>query len=1063
MRTPAQHVVHHTHRLLVWLGGLAAVLILVAIGGIWRLLQGPIELDRLVPYVEEALNRSSAGIGIAISGVSIGLDQETHRLDLRAENVRLSLPNGERLANVPQMATSFSLGGLLGGRLEPTRLVVEHAVIALRRDENGAISFRVGNGDTAGSDDLALDNALAVFAPLRPDTPWSGLREISVRDATVLVDDRASGRVWRADRAAATLQRGEDGAEGSLAFAVALGGGTPELHASYRYSGRTQKLDLKFAADRVNPATLATLSPALAELAQAQFPVSGIADIRFDAARGVPEAARVDLDFGAGTIATDLLASGRAPVAHGELHADYAQETGELRLDKLALDLGGGTTLALTGRLDGLPPRVVTASTAPPRLAGSLAVTLSHVPTARLGDLWPRGVSPGGRRWIAANLPEGMLDELALQLAVKVDTATMAADFAEPRGTMRYHDLTVDYFNGLPPVKKVSGTATVDDRHIEFAVGGAALKSLKVTGGTVSISDIGAPVETLAVDVAVSGPLQDVLETIDAKPLHYAHEAGIDPARLGGKADAQLHFKLPLLASLKLDAVDYGAKATLSGVSYGKVALDRPLTEGALTLDLGHTGVHAQGSGKFDDVPATIDGNLYFHAKNGPRAHYRIGLTLDDEARRRLDWTIAGDRLSGPVGVDLNYTVANTGTRSDLDATLDLTGATLTLDEAGWKKPPRQPATAKIAVALNDEVVTAIPQLDIRAPGLDGRFAVGLNPTDRRVERVDIRRLVVADDDVAGTVSRSPNGGWRADIRGNRLDLHRLLKQSLNDDRPGSEEPLAIDAHLGRLVLGPRREVQDVSASLARDRGYWQTVRIDGRYVNGRRMALALGAQKLRFETDDLGASLALFGVADNVVGGKLTVDGTLGDENGHRVLRAHLDGSDYNLARAPVLARLLSLASLDGIAALMSGSGIPFTTLRGDIALSAGQIAIERLIAYGGALGITAQGRLSSRQDRIDVDGTLAPAYALNSVLGNFPVLGSILMGGEGQGLFAASFRLTGSSDDPSVSVNPLSALTPGLLRHLFDPLMTPAVAPAAAPVRSSQAQGEFHPDTAH
>ena len=77
--------------------------------------------------------------------------------------------------------------------------------------------------------------------------------------------------------------------------------------------------------------------------------------------------------------------------------------------------------------------------------------------------------------------------------------------------------------------------------------------------------------------------------------------------------------------------------------------------------------------------------------------------------------------------------------------------------------------------------------------------------------------------------------------------------------------------------------------------------------------------------------------------------------------------------------------------------------------------------------------------QDKIAVDGTLAPAYALNSVFANFPVLGSLLMGGEGQGLIAATFRLSGSNDDPTVTVNPLSALTPGLLRHLFDPFMSP------------------------
>ncbi len=1019
----------------MWLGSLAAVLILIAAAGFWRLLEGPVELDRLVPFVEQALQRSGAGLGVAVTGVSIGIDPHTHQLDLRAQNVQLSLPSGEKLASFPEMATSFSLGAMLKGRLEPTRLVVEHPVLALSRDADGALSLRVGNPDPAAAA-AGLRNALALFAPLRPDTPWSQLRQITIRDATILVDDKASGKVWHADRAAATLQRSAEGAAGDVSFAVALGSNTTELHATYRYAAPAHQLDVGLSVAGLDPAALAPLSPAFAPLAKVRFPVSGSADIRLDAATGMAEGGRLDLGFGAGQIATDLLVGGRLPVAQGELHADYAPDTAELRLERLALDLHDGTTLVVTGKLDGLAPQLVgTGAPWPSSLAGTLGVILTHVPAGRIPALWPAGVSPGGRKWVAANLPDGMLDEMAVQFGLKIDPATLAADFFDSHGTMRYHDLTVDYFNGLPPVKKVSGTATLDGRRLDFAVAGGALKSLKATGGTVRITDIGAPVETLTVDVGLSGALQDALDVLDAKPLRYVHDVGVDPGRIGGKLDAQLHFKLPLLAGLKLADVDYGAKATLDGVSYQKVAFDRPLTDGNFALELGHDGIHAKGSGKFDGAPATIDGNLYFHPKTGPRIDYRIGLTLDDAARKRLGWDFVEGRVSGPVALDLNYIVPNSGTRSEVDASLDLADASLALDEAGWKKPPQVPGNAKLVVALDDDLVTRIPNIGIKAPGLDGRFAVALNREDRSLERVDIRRLVVADDDFSGTVSRRPGGGWQADIHGARLDIHQAAKRALESDKPTSMTPLAINAHVAELVLGPHREARSVSATLLRDRGSWQAIDIDGRLANGRGIILTLGGGKLHVASDDLGASFALFGIADNVVGGKLTVDGTTGEQDGHQVLRAHIDGADYRLARAPALAQLLSMTSLDGIAAMMSGSGIPFTNLRGDVGFTRGVITLRRVFAYGGALGISAKGWLNPGEDQIDIDGTLAPAYALNSVLSNFPVLGSLLMGGEGQGLFAARFHLGGSNDNPTVTVNPLSALTPGLLRHLFDP----------------------------
>ena len=1068
-RTPAQHVVHHGHRLLVWLGSVAAILILIAAAGAWRLLQGPVELDRLVPFVEQALQRSGAGIGVAVAGVSIGIDPDTHQLDLRAQNVQLSLPNGEKLANFPLMATSFSLGAMLGGRIEPTRLVVEHPVLALTRDANGVLSLRVGNGDAAG-DQYGLGDALALLAPLRPGAPWSQLRQIAIRDATILIDDRTAGKVWRAERAAASLERSSDGAAGDVSFAMTLGNNAPELHATYRYLAATQQFDLGLAVNGLDPAALAPFAPVLAPLAKAQFPVSGTADIRFSAQTGTAEGGRLDLGFGAGQIETDLLANGSVPVAQGELHADYNPDSAELRLEKLALDLQGGTTLAVTGKLGGLRPQLVsTGAPWPPNLAGAIGVTLSHVPAGRAGALWPAGVSPGGRKWVSANLSEGMLDELAVQLGVKFDPATRATDFSDPRGTMRYHDLTVDYFNPLSPVKKVSGTATLSGRSLDFAVSGGLLKSLKVTSGTVSITDIGAPVETLTVDVGVSGPLQDALDAIDAKPLRYAHEAGIDPARAAGKLDTQLHFKLPLLAGLKLADVDYGAKATLDGVSYQKVAFDRALTDGNFAVELGHDSVHAKGSGKFDGAPATIDGNLYFHPKAGPRINYRIGLTLDDAARQRLGWDFVDGRVSGPVALDLAYVVPTSGPNSEVDAAVDLGEASLSLEEAGWKKPPQVPGKARLVVALSDDVVVGLPEIDVKTAGLDGKFSVVLNRDDRSLDRVDIHHLVLADDDFSGAVSRRPGGGWQADIHGARLDIHRALKRALENESPASQTPLAINARVAQLMLGPHREARDVTATLLRDRGRWQIVNIAGHYANGHRIALAIGgaagAGKLHIESDDLGATAALFGIADNVVGGKLTVDGTVGEIDGHEVLRARLEGTDYRLARAPALARLLSLTSLDGIAAMMSGSGIPFTDLRGDIGFSRGVISLNRVMAYGGALGISAKGWLNPGEDQIDIDGTLAPAYALNSVLSNFPVLGSLLMGGEGQGLFAASFHLGGSNDNPTVTVNPLSALTPGLLRHLFDPfsdLNQPAAAspppPARAPAASVPASGVTH-----
>ncbi len=93
---------------------------------------------------------------------------------------------------------------------------------------------------------------------------------------------------------------------------------------------------------------------------------------------------------------------------------------------------------------------------------------------------------------------------------------------------------------------------------------------------------------------------------------------------------------------------------------------------------------------------------------------------------------------------------------------------------------------------------------------------------------------------------------------------------------------------------------------------------------------------------------------------------------------------------------------------------------------------------------------RSTSTQSTLDLDGTLVPAYTLNSILGYIPVIGNLLLGGEGQGIFAAGFHASGALDDPKISVNPLSALAPGMLRNLFlfeGTSPTPSTSPAKDP----------------
>jgi len=1036
-----RHVGRGAHHVLGWFASLAAIAILIALLGIWRLMQGPIALDWLAPYLETAFEHSGIGLKVAISGVRFGIDRSTHQLDLRAQDVHVSLPDGAPLASFPEMATRFALGELLHGRLTATQVVVERPVVHLVRDASGIIAAQVGSGDAAAPS-LGPQMIEQLAGPRERDAPLGLLHELSIRGATVIVDDHRSGQSWRADRVDISVERSAKGIRGDFSLAVPMGNSIPEAHARYIYFADRQVLDLDISIYGVQPADIPPFIPELAQLQHIAAPVSGTLRTRIDLAQRKAQSSRLDLALGKGQVQSEWLPAGSVAIDNGELHAVYAPESSEVRLERLTLDLGGGAQLALSGTLAGVTPELIAApadARPPGHLAGQLAAVLTHVPVARLGEVWPTVFSPGGRRWVLDNIRDGVLDEAAVQLGLGLDPVAHAANVLTAQGSLRYHDLTINYFNGLPPVRQVGGTASFAGKQLDFTPTSGTLKGLKVTGGAVRLTDLGEHPEWLTIDLALAGPLQDMLEVIDSKPLRYAHAIGIDPTHVVGQAESQLHFKVPLVSDLKLDAVDYSAKATITGASLDKVVLDRGLTEGNFVLDIARSGAHVQGTGRLDDIPSKLDANIPFHAKSGPRAVYRIGLTLGEEAQRRLALDLTPDRLKGPIGADITY-AALAANRGEATVQLDLRGAALAIPEAGWQKAPDQPGSATLVIDLDNEKITRIRQIEITAPGLDGRLAALLSDDHQHIARVDIRRLVVGESDVSGMVTRRAEGGWRADIHAARADARHLIKDATSGAPAPASPPLAVDARIDRLVFGPRRELDHVTAALVRSGGIWRSGRIDGRYANGRGMSLQFGEEdggRLIFKSDDFGAALRLLDIADGVVGGRVTVDGQLSEVDGKRTLRAHVEGQNYALVRAPLMTRILAFPSLTGFASMLAGTDLPFFTLRSDFSYTGSRLTLDRLLAFGEAIGVTANGWFDLDRDWLELRGTVAPAYMLNSLLGYVPIIGQLLGGSSQEGLFAANYRLSGASADPQVTVNPLGALAPGILRDLFAPIV--------------------------
>lgn len=98
------------------------------------------------------------------------------------------------------------------------------------------------------------------------------------------------------------------------------------------------------------------LVPELAPLRQIEATISGKLRTRIDLAGNAAEATQVDLAIGDGRLHSELLPNGGIAIEGGKLHAAYDPERRELRLDRLLLDLGGGSDLEIAGTVPEITP-----------------------------------------------------------------------------------------------------------------------------------------------------------------------------------------------------------------------------------------------------------------------------------------------------------------------------------------------------------------------------------------------------------------------------------------------------------------------------------------------------------------------------------------------------------------------------------------------------------------------------------------------------------------------------------------------------------------------------------
>ncbi len=1008
---------------------MSIVVILSLVAG--RAMLGPIRVDFLRPIMERSLNAQLDGQTVEFAHTVVVWGGWRRALDIRVTDVALKDSQGLPVVTLPQVAVGINPVAMLTGNFSPRRIDLFSPTIQLSRRADGSFGFRRDNRVSEDSELVRqlLEKVLA--APSGNDE----LRRLVIEDALLDIDDLAHEENWRVVGTTLDIRRTNDGARATLTGTLkgVQRQTSFDLRADFdRASGR---IDVTLDVAGARPAMFARPTGTLTVLRGWDLPVSGKVSMT---ARTDGTIGRVDFSLTAdkGTIAIPALA-GPVAVTGAVLKGNLDRQSGRLTFAPMQLAVAGG---AIEGK------GVLFTGTS--GQGGEVDVTIRDIPFATVAALWPTGVKTNTRGWFERNVKAGNITvgTVRVQAEPTVAEAPPRVDFSLG---FEYEGMEAHYLRPVPPITEGVGRASLTPSAFELwvdrgrIVDPATDMDIDVVGLYGLIDNLDQPtVHEADITLAAAMSVPELLTLLDYKPLGYTTAFGVRPQALGGNARVKARFRIPLITKLTMRDVQYGAWLTAEEFLLREGFDDWEPAPGTLALVLDPSGVRANGQLSFLGQPVEVDWTERFGVRDGTPTLYRGRAMVPAELLRRKGLPEAVE-MTGAARVEVE--LAGKGTKITQGTLVaDLSGAAVGFPLLEWSKPAGEPGTLTAAMAT--ETGGLRPNaFTLTMPDLD--MAGRLSFTDTGAfAAADLSRFKVLETDISVVATQPANEPLDLKLSGRQIDLRPFLEgdedEGAGAQEEAEEEPSDFAATASVDVdtaIAPKGvPIRDMDATLRIAEGELVDGRIHGILRSGKPVSIDYSLQGdkpgLDVKTEDGGELLRTLGMLNGVTGGQLSLSARISGPRGKRHTVGLITARDFRIKDSPMMAQLLTLGSLSGLRDILTGDGIGFDRFEVDFDLGEGTLLLKDGRGMGSQLGVRMSGRLYDGQKKLDIQGTLAPAYTLNTVLDYVPVVGSMLSGGENEGLIAIRFSVGGTTDKPDVSVNPLSALTPGFLRGIFD-----------------------------
>ncbi|MGB4106547.1 MAG: DUF3971 domain-containing protein [Alphaproteobacteria bacterium] len=992
------------------------------------------------PYVENALTNRERGLYTKLGSIVLHWPDLAGPLLLDVRDAKILGVDGHTVVEVDEAAITLSKAGFFIGRIMPVGLILKHPQLTLIRGKEGKID--VGFGPRVKEEDVKDQTALTerileyVARPGKESgSPLAALKLFEIQDAQVNVEDRQSGTTSFLPEVNVAFRSTGQGLDADMMVSF---DDTPEWPSRFRASllipwetrdvvmeANLENFDLEFLADKI---------PALAILDGQDIEVDGrlyaVLDSNFR-----PQQAQLIASSTGGSFMIPEFSDGRVPYEDFFFEVNYNVATERLDVPGAKVTVKG-VTIAAEAALRATEKEI----------AGPIKFSIKDLKQSQIKPLWPKFLEgDNAEEWIVEKMSEGVFPDVSAVIeifALRSADGKWDVGAEDAQGFFTFENMAVDYRAPMIPVKKAKGSGEfkLAEEKLSIDIEDGVIGDMKVHEAELEfVNIIEAGKGKADIRVKLEGPLKNGFEYLSREPITLEHD--FDLEKVKGNASATINVAFPT-KDIRVKDVKVNAEGVMSDVTLPGVMKRLELTGGPLNFTIKDNLFVLKGDAKIQGRDAKIDYREFLNSEGQEYKSKVVASLPVDNAMRTLIGMDLSDFLDGDAYVDVVYTEF-AGGKAEADLNVDLKPSLLFFKPLGYEKKPGEAANTTMRATLQDGNLKTVTGLKATGPQLqidNANFRFTEKKDQTALTGGDIGSFVAGETIAKMKFDITDAGKYVITVNGSFFDLRPSLDGESNDETY-NEPPMEIALTADRLRASENEPLQHARLNVDIDgRGSFNNLELTGVAGKGnvsiRYQPDASGKRAFRMEADDAGATLRAFGVYDNIVGGKLDIYGAPIKGINDRNVKGLGTITNFKVVKAPTLARLLGMLSLPGVLSGLSGDGLSFTKLEADFDWvyrpKGSLLVVKDGRTSGNSVGFTFDGTYDKNKSFIDVDGTMIPLSGVNKVIGNIPLIGDILTGGSG-GVFAATYSVKGDAKAPQVFVNPLSVLTPGILRRIL------------------------------